>query len=195
MKKANKGSILIYVAWIFMFIAWGIGMVIVHNQKKTINVLREELSDNGLPSYEEAIAEYNEKVASGVYLPRINDEIIVYKVISPTINFVDKIRVGERWELISWDEANNIAIGEWRKEPGRVSYDWESNREYSQVILLNTAEGTILKTWIKSDLIKPVHSNWGLTQDVWKLDERISKIEKKESGISDNSVKVNWRIK
>lgn len=67
------------------------------------------------------------------------------------------------------------------------NYSYPPSFNFIKITYIDTEFKCVRTVFIEKDLIKPIHSNWGLTQDVWALDKRITDIEKgKECGINDN---------
>ena len=111
--------------------------------------------------YKRYVKQLNKDISNGIYYPRINDEVFVYE--QKSFYYIDVC--------------------------GHSIY-MQPDSEFSEVILLDTENQQVIKGCIKTNLIRPVHSNWDLTQDVWALDERVSKIEKKgKCQINDNPKK------
>lgn len=114
-------------------------------------------------TYEEYVKEWNENIRSGIFGYRINDEKLIMQIHKSRLRFVDDIQGGITF--ITSDSA------------------------YKKVTYIDTTTQEVRTEWIRANLIKPTHSNWGLTQDVWALDRRLAEIEGKGMGISDNPLK------
>lgn len=114
-------------------------------------------------TYEEYVKEWNENIRSGIFGYRINDEKLVVRIHELRLRFVDDIQGGITFIT--------------------------SDSGYKKVTYIDTTTQEVRTEWIRANLIKPTHSNWGLTQDVWALDRRLAEIEGKGMGISDNPLK------
>lgn len=113
-------------------------------------------------TYEKAVKEWNANVAKGVYGSRINDEDLIYSIDDNGFCYYEK-----------YPESNDIYMN--------------CNYEYSLATIIHTKSHAVTQSWIKTSLIKPVHSNWGLTQDVWALDDKITAMSKdKRHVLNDN---------
>ena len=117
--------------------------------------------------YNKMLKEWNDDVAHGKMRARINEEILVYK------------------QLGCFAYYSNF-----KKDEEFYYMEMTSNPEYMEVILIDTYYRRIIRAYIKTDLIRYPESNWGLSQDVWKLDERVAKIEKGETKIANNPFKI-----
>lgn len=130
----------------------------------SINVWKEHASgvDAGRAEYDRVMKQ-NNVIAIGE-LSRLNDHLVVLSY--ETVYVWD-------WKTAGEYEAESVYSGS----------------EYVNAVVLDKTAHRVRNVVIKRSDIKPVYSNWGLTQDVWSLDERLSKIERKECGLNDNPLK------
>ena len=100
--------------------------------------------------YKLLATEWNTQVAEGKYGSRIDNERIIVRVWREKFKYEDDI--------------------DWNK--------WYYDTKYSKVTHINTGNRSVRTSWIKRNLIRPIHSVWGLTQDFEQLQKRFEQLQK-----------------
>ena len=102
-------------------------------------------------------------VKEGAYYTKINDDRVIVKIHETSFEYFTY------------------------KSGGRQRHYLDDYRKITYI----TSWSSVWTRWVHKDWIRPVHSNWGLTQDVWKLDERVANLERSDKPkINDNPFKT-----